>query len=179
MCNVDRRGFCLALWALSATTSFPAFAITTPKKLPNIVYALGDDMGWGDIDAYNRFSQVPTPNANRLATEGMRFTDMRAMATAAAIIGKPLPSNTAEDSFNLLPVFLGRQLRKPIRNAINDQAVDGMLTIREGSWKRGWGLESSVVPGVSRLHPVAQLYNLLRSYTIYRVTAGPCRHVNK
>jgi hypothetical protein len=178
MCNVDRRGFCLALWALSATTSFPAFAITTPKKLPNIVYALGDDMGWGDIDAYNRFSQVPTPNANRLATEGMRFTDMRAMATAAAIIGKPLPSNTAEDSFNLLPVFLGRQLRKPIRNAINDQAVDGMLTIREGSWKRGWGLESSVVPGVSRLHPVARRPNCITSSGATQSTGLQPAHVD-
>jgi hypothetical protein len=115
MCNVDRRGFCLGLGELSATTSFPAFAITTPKKLPNIVYALVDDMGWGDIDAYNRFSHVPTPNANRLATEGMRFTDMHAMATVAAIIDKPLPSNAAEDSFNLFPGFLGRQLNKPIR----------------------------------------------------------------
>jgi hypothetical protein len=170
MCNVDRGGFCLGLGALSATTSFPAFAITTLKKLANIVYTLVDDVGWGDIDAYNRFSDVPTPNANRLATEGMRFTDMHAMVTAPAITGKPLPSDAAEDSFNVLPVFLGRQLSKPIRNAIGDQAADGMLTIREGSWKRGCGPEGSVFPGMSRLHPVARRPNCITSQPILRPT---------
>jgi hypothetical protein len=109
----------------------------------------------------------------------------RRIGDCTRITGKPLPSNAAEDSFNLLPVFLGRQLSKPIRNAIGDQAVDGMLTIREGSWKRGCGLEGSVFLGMSRLHPVARRPNcitsqpILRSYTIYRITAGPGRHVNK
>ncbi len=42
---------------------------------PNIIYILADDMGYGDIQAYNPKSTIPTPGLNRLAEEGMRFTD--------------------------------------------------------------------------------------------------------
>lgn len=46
------------------------------QKLPNIVYILADDLGWGDLRCYNPESRVPMPNADRLASEGVRFTDM-------------------------------------------------------------------------------------------------------
>ena len=42
---------------------------------PNIVIILADDMGIGDIEAYNPHSKIPTPHLNRLAAEGIRFTD--------------------------------------------------------------------------------------------------------
>jgi len=44
-------------------------------KLPHIVFILADDMGYGDIQAYNSRSQIPTPHLNRLSREGIRFTD--------------------------------------------------------------------------------------------------------
>ncbi len=42
---------------------------------PNIIVILADDMGYGDIQALNPDSNIPTPNLDRLAREGMRFTD--------------------------------------------------------------------------------------------------------
>jgi len=42
---------------------------------PNIVFVLADDMGFGDVQALNARSKVPTPNLNRLAGQGMTFTD--------------------------------------------------------------------------------------------------------
>jgi arylsulfatase A-like enzyme len=42
---------------------------------PNIVFILADDMGYGDVQALNPDSQIPTPNLNRLAAQGMTFTD--------------------------------------------------------------------------------------------------------
>ena len=42
---------------------------------PNIVYILADDMGYGDVGCYNPQSKIPTPYMDRLAREGMRFTD--------------------------------------------------------------------------------------------------------
>jgi arylsulfatase A-like enzyme len=42
---------------------------------PNIVLMLADDMGWRDPQCYQRGSKIPTPNLDRLADEGMRFTD--------------------------------------------------------------------------------------------------------
>jgi Arylsulfatase A and related enzymes len=49
---------------------------SAPPQLPNIVYILADDLGWGDLGCYNSKSAIPTPNADRLARQGMRFTDM-------------------------------------------------------------------------------------------------------
>lgn len=46
------------------------------ERLPNIVYILADDLGWGDLRCYNPASGVPTPHADRLASQGVRFTDM-------------------------------------------------------------------------------------------------------
>ncbi len=44
-------------------------------KHPNIVYILADDMGYGDLGCYNAGSKIPTPHMDRIAREGMRFTD--------------------------------------------------------------------------------------------------------
>ena len=45
------------------------------KHLPNIVVILADDMGYGDIRAYNSDSHIPTPHLDALAEAGLRFTD--------------------------------------------------------------------------------------------------------
>jgi len=42
---------------------------------PNIVFILADDMGYGDVGCYNGDSRIPTPHMDRLAREGVRFTD--------------------------------------------------------------------------------------------------------
>jgi hypothetical protein len=44
------------------------------QRLPNIIYVLGDDLGWGDLDCYNPDSAVLTPYANRFAEQDVRFT---------------------------------------------------------------------------------------------------------
>jgi arylsulfatase A-like enzyme len=45
------------------------------EPLPNIVLILADDMGLGDVGAYNPASKIPTPGIDTLAGAGMRFTD--------------------------------------------------------------------------------------------------------
>lgn len=46
--------------------------------LPNIVFILADDMGYGDLQSFNPESKISTPALNRLAAEGMKFTDAHA-----------------------------------------------------------------------------------------------------
>lgn len=46
------------------------------RALPNVVVILADDLGIGDLGCYNPRSKAPTPHLDRLAREGMRFTDM-------------------------------------------------------------------------------------------------------
>jgi arylsulfatase A len=43
------------------------------KKLPNIVYIYADDMGYGELGCYGQ-QKIKTPNLDRMAAEGMRFT---------------------------------------------------------------------------------------------------------
>ncbi len=45
---------------------------------PNIIYILADDMGYGDAACNNADSKIPTPNLDRLAAQGVRFTDAHA-----------------------------------------------------------------------------------------------------
>lgn len=48
--------------------------VPEPER-PNILLILADDLGYGDIGAYNPESRIPTPNLDRLANEGVRLTD--------------------------------------------------------------------------------------------------------
>lgn len=52
----------------------PAFQFSK-KQPPNIVYILADDLGYGDVSAYNPAGLIKTPFIDQLAAEGMRFTD--------------------------------------------------------------------------------------------------------
>src|SRR5262245_20824411 len=52
------------------------------SDLPNIVFILADDLGYGDIGVYG--GRVPTPNIDRLAREGISFTDAHAPAALCA-----------------------------------------------------------------------------------------------
>lgn len=58
--------------------TFQFFSATTnAQKIdkPNIIYILADDLGYGDLSVYNKGSKIATPNLDKLASEGMRFTD--------------------------------------------------------------------------------------------------------
>ncbi|MDP7638095.1 MAG: arylsulfatase [Candidatus Hydrogenedentes bacterium] len=56
-------------------TVFCALPAKASPSKPNIVFILADDMGYGDVAALNKDSKIPTPNMDRLANEGMIFTD--------------------------------------------------------------------------------------------------------
>ena len=58
---------------LFLTILFFSFSLQAAK--PNIIFILADDMGYGDVQALNPRSKIPTPHLNRLAKEGMTFTD--------------------------------------------------------------------------------------------------------
>ena len=64
----SRRTF---LASAGAALSAPFLRAATPGT-PNIVFILCDDLGFGDLGCYG--SKIPTPNLDRMAREGMRFT---------------------------------------------------------------------------------------------------------
>ncbi len=52
-------------------------------KKPNIIFILADDLGYGDVGCYGQ-KKIGTPNLDRLATQGMRFTQVYAGSTVCA-----------------------------------------------------------------------------------------------
>ena len=62
-----------------------ARAVWAQDKKPNILVIMGDDVGWFNIGAYNQgIMSGKTPNLDKLAKEGMRFTDYYAEASCTA-----------------------------------------------------------------------------------------------
>lgn len=49
-------------------------AIAAPRRRPNIVFIMADDLGWGDLSCYGN-ADFRTPHLDRLAAQGVRFTD--------------------------------------------------------------------------------------------------------
>src|SRR5512136_1308169 len=56
---------------------------TTAAEKPNIIFILADDLGYGELGCYGQ-KMVKTPSLDRLAAEGMRFTQFYAGSTVCA-----------------------------------------------------------------------------------------------
>ena len=77
-------GALVALCTATTMASVPAIAQQQAQK-PNIIVIMGDDIGWFNICAYNQgIMSGRTPNLDKLAAEGMRFTDYYAEASCTA-----------------------------------------------------------------------------------------------
>jgi len=85
MDTLNRRSFLKTSVLLSAAfvsggcaRSRAAGSSTRVPRRPNIVFIMADDMGYGDPGCFNPHSKTPTPAIDRLAREGVRFTDAHA-----------------------------------------------------------------------------------------------------
>jgi arylsulfatase A-like enzyme len=68
---------------LSAVLFSTAAAAADAPRRPNVVLILADDLGWGDLGCYGQ-SKIKTPNLDRLAADGVRFTQAYAGSTVCA-----------------------------------------------------------------------------------------------
>jgi arylsulfatase len=69
---------------IAAWFILPSLAVAQDSK-PNILFIMGDDVGWFNIGAYHQgVMSGRTPNLDKLASEGMRFTDYYAEASCTA-----------------------------------------------------------------------------------------------
>ena len=69
--------------AVAVPPAHPIFPGSTESRKPNIIFILADDLGYGDLGCYGQM-KIQTPNLDRLAAEGMRFTQCYAGSTACA-----------------------------------------------------------------------------------------------
>src|SRR5690242_9789480 len=93
--GLKRRDLLLSGSSLVAASALSAVGLTNPAQAqqpaaasgqrPNIVFIMGDDIGWFNVSAYHQGIMASrTPNLDKLASEGMRFTDYYAEASCTA-----------------------------------------------------------------------------------------------
>lgn len=73
----------IGIAAMGHTASAAGTSGRPPGKQPNIVFIMADDLGYGDVGCYGQ-EDIDTPNIDRLAAEGMRFTHAYAGAPVCA-----------------------------------------------------------------------------------------------
>ena len=61
---------------------FGPFSAKAATK-PNIVFLLCDDLGYGDVKCNNPQGKIATPNIDKLAAQGIRFTDAHSSSSVA------------------------------------------------------------------------------------------------
>ncbi len=89
--NIDRRQFltfvaggaAAGLIPFSSCKSELADPIANKTQRPNIIFILADDLGYGDLGCYGQ-KHIKTPNIDRIAAEGIRFTQHYAGSTVCA-----------------------------------------------------------------------------------------------
>ena len=96
------RGLAAVAFLLGAAIYVAASPALAQEKKPNILVIMGDDVGWFNIGAYHQgIMSGKTPNLDKLAAQGMRFTDYYAEASCTAgranFITGELPIRTGLD----------------------------------------------------------------------------------
>jgi len=71
--NRFRPGHLLLLLGLAVGPAMATAARAAAERL-NVVFILADDLGWGELGSYGQ-QKIPTPHLDRLAAQGMRFTE--------------------------------------------------------------------------------------------------------
>ncbi len=74
---------------------------------PNILLILADDLGYGDVACYNPEAKVPTEHLDRLASEGMKFTDAHSPSTVCTPTRYSIMTGRMAFRLNYRGVFTG------------------------------------------------------------------------
>ena len=153
--------FFVKIPALLTLNILGCLPVAAQDARPNIVILYADDMGYGDLGANNPESKIPTPQLDKLASEGMRFTDGHSSS------GICTPSRYA--------LLTGRFHWRKFHNivgAFGPPVFDNELTLPVmlkgkgyrtaciGKWHLGWNWRDIMKPdvkageGVNRNNPV-------------------------
>lgn len=127
---------------LTFTAILLASALTTQAATskPNILFVLFDDMGWGQPQSYKADSALRTPNLDKLAQQGMRFTDAHAAAavctpTRYGVITGRYPSRIGQ--FGVLTTYSAPIIPASRMTVASLLKQNGYTTASIGKWHLG------------------------------------------
>ncbi len=142
----------LSIVLLAAASALPLPVLGEPAARPNVIFILVDDMGYADVGAYgNPYHR--TPHIDRLAAQGMRFTNAYAAApncspTRASILTGKWPARVRVTQYlpgNVLPYAKLRQAELPDGLPLDETILAqplkaaGYATASIGKWHLGGG----------------------------------------
>ncbi len=140
----NRRERKVLILAVLLFSPLLALAAGSPGQKPNIIFVLFDDLGYGEPGCFRAGSQFKTPNMDRLAKEGMKFTDAHSAAavctpTRYGVMTGRYPSRIGQ--FGVLTSF-SKPIIPPSRLTVATMMKqNGYDTACIGKWHLGmdWG----------------------------------------
>lgn len=133
---------------------------------PNLVYFLTDDHGYGDVSHLNPRSRIPTPNLDRLAREGMTFTDAHSGSAVCTPTRYGLLTGRYAWRSRLKSGVLGGlspRLIEPDRMTVASLLrSQGYRTAAIGKWHLGmdWVVQAGKTVNVLGIESAAQVWNV-------------------
>jgi len=123
----------VAIAPLLATTCIGA-------SQPNVLILYADDLGYGDLTCYTSESKIPTPNIDRLAGEGVRFTDGHSSSGICTPSRYALLTGRHHwRDFHGIVQAMGNSVFKPERLTFPEMMQEkGYHTAAIGKWHLGW-----------------------------------------
>ena len=124
------------------------YQINAAKK-PNIVIIYADDLGYGDLSCQNPESKITTPNLDKLASEGMRFTDAHSSSgicspSRYALLTGNYHWRRQHGIVNAFGTPFFKEGEFTIATMLKSQ---GYTTAAIGKWHLGWNWDAVKKPG--------------------------------
>lgn len=127
------------LFFMAAAAGTLAFAAPTGSQ-PNILILYADDLGFGDLGCYREDSKIPTPHLDKLASEGMRFTDGHSSSGICTPSRYALLTGRHHwRKFDGIVQAFGESVFAPERLTLPEMLKEkGYNTAAIGKWHLGW-----------------------------------------
>lgn len=142
------RHLLCGLFVAASLISGSAFSADKPRK-PNIIFILADDLGYGDLGCYGQ-TKIKTPHLDRIAKEGMKFTNFYAGCSVCApsrctlMTGKHLGHATVRDNIQRKIGEEGQHRMEPGTVTVAQLLKHaGYATAIVGKWGLGMPQENS------------------------------------
>ncbi|MCC8170743.1 MAG: arylsulfatase, partial [Parabacteroides sp.] len=127
---------------ITISSAFLATAAAVKAQSPNILFILADDLGYGDISAFNPESKIPTPNIDHLTRTGITFTDAHASSALStpsrySILTGRYPWRTTLKE-GVLDGYSPAMITPGRRTIARMLSENGYSTACIGKWHLGW-----------------------------------------